>query len=273
MDNNSVLIAFGLTLFAGLSTGIGSAIAFFAKRTNPKFLSASLGFSAGVMIYVSFVEIIPEARISMIEGAGYILGNWLTVIAFFFGIAVIGIIDKLVPSYENPHEISNVKILEKALVKSQEQNNNKLMRMGLLSALAIAIHNFPEGIATFTAALTDPSIGIAIAVAIAIHNIPEGIAVSVPIYYATGDKKKAFIFSFLSGVSEPVGAIIGYVILRPFMGPIVFGFLFASVAGIMVFISLDELLPTAEEYGEHHISIYGLVGGMAVMAVSLLLFI
>jgi ZIP family zinc transporter len=146
------------------------------------------------------------------------------------------------------------------------------MKMGLFTALAIAIHNFPEGLATFTAALDDPALGIAIAVAIAVHNIPEGIAVSVPIYYATGNKKKAFMHSFLSGLAEPVGALIGYLILMPFMTPTVFGILFAGVAGIMVFISLDELLPSAREYGEHHLSIYGLIAGMAVMAVSLLLF-
>jgi ZIP family zinc transporter len=153
------------------------------------------------------------------------------------------------------------------------QKNKKLMRMGLFTALAIAIHNFPEGLATFTSAITDPSLGIAIAVAIAIHNIPEGIAVSVPIYYATGNKKKAFWYSFSSGLAEPVGAIVGYLILLPFMGPQVFGILFAGVAGIMVFISLDELLPSAREYGEHHLSIYGLIAGMAVMAVSLLMFV
>ncbi len=273
MENYHILLAFGLTLFAGLCTGIGSALAFFAKRTNPKFLSASLGFSAGVMIYVSFVEILAKARDSMIEGLGHKPGHWITVLAFFSGIALIGLIDKLVPSYENPHEVRDAQALEEDPEKLREQNSKKLMRMGLFSALAIAIHNFPEGLATFTAALKDPNLGIAIAVAIAIHNIPEGIAVSVPIYYATGDKKKAFLYSFLSGVSEPVGALIGFLILRQFMGPVVFGFLFASVAGIMVFISLDELLPTAEEYGEHHISIFGLIAGMAVMAISLLLFI
>ncbi len=151
--------------------------------------------------------------------------------------------------------------------------NHKLMRMGLFTALAIAIHNFPEGLATFTAALTDPGLGIAIAVAIAIHNIPEGIAVAVPIFYATGSRKKAFLHSFLSGLAEPLGALIGFLILMPFMNEIVFGLLFGAVAGIMVFISIDELLPTAEAYGEHHLSIYGLIAGMAVMAFSLLLFV
>ena len=133
--------------------------------------------------------------------------------------------------------------------------------------------NFPEGIATFTAALAEPSLGVAIAIAIAIHNIPEGIAVSVPIFYATGDRKKAFLYSFTSGISEPVGALVGYLVLAPIMSPAVFGILFAGVAGIMVFISLDELLPAAEQYGEHHLCIYGLISGMIVMALSLLLFL
>lgn len=147
------------------------------------------------------------------------------------------------------------------------------MRMGVLTALAIGIHNFPEGMATFVAALADPAIGVAITVAIAVHNIPEGISISIPVYFATGSKKKAFWLSFLSGASEPVGALIGYAILRPFFSETVFGILFASVAGIMVFVSLDELLPAAREYGEGHMAIYGLIGGMAVMALSLLLFL
>jgi len=265
---NDILIAFGLTLFAGLSTGIGSAIAFFTKHTNTKFLSVALGFSAGVMIYVSFMEILTKARESLVEAAGYTSGSWITVGSFFAGIALIAIIDKLIPSAENPHEI---KLVEEADKKPQK--DKKLMRMGMFTALAIAIHNFPEGLATFTAALTDPSLGIAIAVAIAIHNIPEGIAVSVPIVYATGNKRKAFTLSFLSGLAEPVGALVGYLILMPFLTELTFGILFAGVAGIMIFISIDELLPAAREYGEHHLSIYGLIGGMAVMAVSLLMFI
>ena len=269
METSTILIAFGLTLFAGLSTGIGSAIAFFARKTNTRFLSVALGFSAGVMIYVSFVEIMVKARTELVAEHGIIQGNWYTVAAFFGGILFIAIIDKLIPSVENPHEMHKVE----EMYDEKQLKDKKLMRMGLFTALAIAIHNFPEGLATFTAAITDPSLGIAIAVAIAIHNIPEGIAVSIPIYYATGSKKKAFWLSLSSGLAEPVGALIGYLILMPFLGPTVFGVLFAGVAGIMVFISLDELLPAAEEYGEHHLSIYGLIAGMAVMAVSLLLFL
>lgn len=263
----NVLFAFGLTLFAGLSTGIGSALAFYTKKTNEKFLSAALGFSAGVMIYVSLIEIFVKARDSLELAYGPKLGYIFTTLAFFAGIVLIGIIDKFVPSEENPHEIHGADEMTK-----KARSERELMRMGLFSALAIAIHNFPEGLATFIGALSNPTLGISIAVAIAIHNIPEGIAVSVPIFYATGDRKKAFMYSFLSGLSEPVGAFIGYFILSRFINDATFGLVFASVAGIMVYISLDELLPTAEKYGEHHIAIGGLIMGMAVMAGSLLMF-
>ncbi len=276
MDIQTILFAFGLTLFAGLATGIGSALAFFTRTTNTRFLSAALGFSAGVMIYVSFVEIFVKARHELVESLGYVPGTWVTVLAFFGGIALIAIIDRLIPNYENPHELHSIEEMDQGLEnlpKNEAHDFGKLKRMGVFTALAIGIHNFPEGLATFTAALTDPSLGIAIAVAIAIHNIPEGIAVSVPIYYATGSRRKAFQLSFLSGLSEPVGALFGYLVLMPFLSPTVFGILFAGVAGIMVFISLDELLPAAEEFGEHHLSIYGMITGMAVMALSLLLFL
>jgi len=269
MELNNVLIAFGLTLFAGLSTGIGSALAFFTKHTNKKMLSIALGFSAGVMIYVSFVEILNEAFRYLIESKGEIVGSWITVGAFFGGIAVIAIIDKLIPSYENPHELHTVEEFKK---HTHKRECKRLMRMGIFVAVAIAIHNFPEGFATFATALTDLKLGVAIAVAIAIHNIPEGIAVSFPIYCATGKKRKAFAYSFLSGLAEPLGAMIGYFILYPFMSQSLLGIVLAAVAGIMVFISLDELLPAAREYGHPHLAIYGLISGMALMAVSLLLF-
>jgi ZIP family zinc transporter len=270
MEPQNVLFAFGLTLFAGLSTGFGSALAFLAKRTNTRFLSVALGFSAGVMIYVSFVEIFPKAKESLVGELGQGVGYWITVLAFFAGIVFIAIIDKLVPSFENPHEVHRAEEMD---LPEQAAKFRKLYRMGLFTAVAIAIHNFPEGLATFVSALTNTKLGIAIAVAIAIHNVPEGIAVSIPIYYATGSRNKAFVYSFLSGLAEPVGALVGYAILSSFFNETVFGILFAAVAGIMVFISLDELLPTAGEYGEHHLAAYGLVAGMMVMAVSLLLLV
>lgn len=267
-----LLFALGLTLFAGLSTGIGSAIAFFARRTNTQFLSISLGFSAGVMIYVSFVELFFKARTSLEElgtavSISHTQAYWIAVGSFFGGILLIALIDKLIPSVENPHEMKPVEMISNG-------KNPALMRMGLFTALVIGIHNFPEGIATFVSALSDLRLGIPIAVAIAIHNIPEGIAVSVPIYFATGSRRKAFWYSFSSGLAEPVGAILAYLFLAPLLNqyPVINGIIFAAVAGIMVFISIDELLPAAEEYGEHHLAIYGLISGMALMAISLLMF-
>jgi len=251
-----------------LATGIGSLISLLSGKFNPKFLTVSLGFSAGVMIYVSFVEIFAKAKDSLSIGLGEKPGYVFTVVAFFAGMLLIGIIDELIPSYENPHELN----VQGKIEASSERDKAKLMRMGVFSALAIAIHNFPEGLATFMSGLTNPTLGISIAVAIAIHNIPEGLAVSAPIFYATKSKKKAFLYSFLSGLAEPVGALVGYFILRSVFNVTTFGVVFAAVAGIMVYISLDELLPTAEEYGEHHLAIGGLIGGMVVMAVSLLLF-
>ncbi len=291
---SNVWFALGLTVFAGMATGIGSAIAFMAKRTNYRFLSVATGFSAGVMLYVSFVEIFFKGAESLEESFGDPLGHWINALSFFGGMALIGIIDALIPHAENPHEIhSQAEIAplhdpnapipdlehqhDDCIPSAHRHHNKKLMRMGLFTALAIAIHNFPEGLATFLAALHDPSLGIPIAIAIALHNIPEGISVSVPIFYATGDRKKAFFYSLLSGLAEPVGAIIAYAGLHFFVGeggvipPQVMGILFGGVAGIMVYISLDELLPTSRAYGKGHDSLLGLVAGMIVMAVSLLL--
>ncbi len=271
VEFSTLVFAFLLTLFAGLSTGIGSALAFFTKTTNTKFLSVSLGFSAGVMIYVSMVEIFQKGKEALILEFDEKTGTIYAVIAFFSGIAIIALIDRLIPSAENPHEVRKVEDVKDP--SHPVGNDKKLYRMGMFTALAIAIHNFPEGLATFAAGLTDPTIAIPIAVAIAIHNIPEGIAISVPISYATGSRKKAFLLSFLSGLAEPIGAVAGYFLLRNIFNDTIFGVLFGMVAGIMVFISLDELLPTAREYGEHHLAIYGLIAGMAVMAISLLLFL
>jgi zinc transporter, ZIP family len=296
----NIWLAAGLTLFAGLATGLGSAIAFFAKRTNYRFLSVSTGFSAGVMLYISFVEIFGKGVDALAEVYGDYWGQWINAASFFGGILLIGIIDNIIPSSKNPHETHSEKEFAplhdaaaplpdfKEAVQSgsdvTEGSHNhghdrqRLLRMGLFTALAIAIHNFPEGLATFLTALQDPGLGIAIAVAIALHNIPEGISVSVPIFYATGNRSSAFTYSLLSGLAEPLGAGIAYIGLSVIMGgesggipSQVMGILFGGVAGIMVYISLDELLPTSRAYGRGHESVLGLIGGMAIMALSLLL--
>ncbi len=267
---SDVGFAIGLTLFAGLSTGIGSAMAFLSNRTNTKFLSVALGFSAGVMIYISFVEIFFKGQTLLIANYGAKLGTTINVVSFFAGMFLIAIIDKLITGFENPHEDM---LIEDLKDKDKQQKFKSLHKTGLVTALAIGIHNFPEGLATFFTALQDPKMGVAIAFAIAIHNIPEGIAVSIPMYYATGSRKKAFLYSFASGLAEPLGALIGYFFLRQFIGETLIGCIFTGVAGIMVFISLDQLLPAAREYGEHHLSVYGVIAGMITMALSLILFL
>lgn len=264
-STEEIIFAFFLTTIAGLSTGIGSLIALIAKKTNTNFLSVSLGFSAGIMLYVSFMEMMPEALTNLTDIYGEKKGTLFLIMAFFIGIGIINLIDFVIPESVNPHEIQGVEDMD---VKKQQ-----MKRTGIVVALSIAIHNFPEGIATFTSALTSVDVAIPITVAIAIHNIPEGIAVAVPIYHATGSRSKAFWYSFMSGLSEPVGAILAYLFLINYWTPAINGIVLAAVSGIMVFISLDELLPSAEKYGKHHLSIIGLVSGMFVMAISLYLFI
>lgn len=263
-------VALLLTVIAGLATGLGGLAVFLTNRTNGSFLALSLGFSAGVMLYVSFVEILAEASDLLSAAWGPGRGTWGMVGGFFAGIAVIAVIDRIVPHQANPHEFAyQPGDAEADAAFAAPAADSRLLRTGMLTALAIAIHNFPEGFATFAAALGDPSVAVAITVAIALHNIPEGIAVAVPVFQATGSRARAIGLSFLSGLSEPLGAVIGFLLLRPFLTDALFGASLAAVAGIMVFISLDKLLPTAEKYGGHHLCVYGIVAGMAVMAVSL----
>lgn len=267
MENQPILFAFLLTLFAGLSTGIGGLIALLAKKTNTTFLSFSLGLSAGVMIYVSFMEMLPASLESLALVFDEKTGMLYMILSFFGGIALIALIDFLVPESSNPHEMHGVEDM------GNRRRNRGLKQTGMVTAITIAIHNFPEGIATFMSALTSLEVAIPITAAIAIHNIPEGIAVAVPIYHATGSRKKAFWLSLASGLAEPLGALIAYLFLMPFWSPSLNAIVLSAVAGVMVFISLDELLPSAEKYGKHHHAIIGMVVGMAVMALSLYLFL
>lgn len=263
----SILYPLLLTLFAGLATAVGSVIAFATRHTSRGFFSFTLGLSAGVMLYVSFVELFDHSRTLFAENWGGKWGEVGTALFFFVGMGIIGLIDRLVPSFENPHEIRQVENLNNPASGKEA----RLHQIGLLTAIAIAIHNFPEGIATFMATESNPSIGFAIALAIALHNIPEGIAVSIPIYYSTGSKKRAFLYSLLSGLAEPLGALIAFLLIAPFMNDVVLGAILSAVAGIMVYISIDELLPAAREYGKPHVAIWGMVVGMILMASSLII--
>lgn len=269
------LFAAMLTFFAGFATSIGAILAFFSKKDNYFILSIGMGFSAGVMIYVSFMEILVKSRESFTNlYENPITGEFLTIICFFIGIILTAFIDKVIPEDLNPHEPkSNNQLQElKPDTKSSLIRNSKLRRTGIFTAIAIAIHNFPEGFATFVSALENPTVGITIAFAIAIHNIPEGMAVSLPIYHATGEKKKAFWYATLSGLAEPLGAVVGFFLLLPFMGDATLAIVFGIVAGIMVYISFDELLPASRVYGNAHTTIVGISLGMFVMAISLVLF-
>lgn len=262
MNIENITIAIALTLIAGLSTGIGALISFFTKSTNTKLLSWALGLSAGVMIYISFMELLPQA-IAGLNDIGDLSARLFSTIAFFGGIGLIALIDRLVPEDENPHEMHNLDELKKP-------NNHHLKRTGIMLALAIGIHNFPEGMATFITALDSLDVALPIVIAIAIHNIPEGIAVSVPIYQSTGNKRKAFWMSTLTGLAEPIGALVGVAILLPFWSSILNSICLATVAGIMIYISFDELLPSSERYGHHHIALGGIILGMALMALTII---
>lgn len=251
-----VPLAFLLTALAGLATGIGSSIAYFIKKPKTIYLSFSLGFSSGVMLYVSFMELLPTALRMAGQGWG--------VTAFFTGVLFIALVDQLIPEVENPHHY-------KEPSTEVENQTHHLKRAGILIALAVGIHNFPEGLVTFVSTLNDVKIGITVASAIAIHNILEGITVSVPLFYATGNRNKAFFYSFLSGMIEPLGAVIGFLVLGPFLTQHFVILLPAFIAGIMVYISLDEILPTAHRYGHGHAVIFGTMMGMLVIALSLLM--
>ncbi|MBE5816941.1 MAG: zinc transporter ZupT [Clostridiales bacterium] len=256
-----------ITLFAGLSTGIGGLAVVLKRKFSSRFLSLSLGFSAGVMIYISLTEIFAESNSLFATMYGSKQALLFTAASFLAGMLLIALIDRMIPDKINPHELSNINSDATGNV-----NTKKLLKSGMMVAVAVGVHNFPEGITTFTTAINDISLGIPIAIAIAIHNIPEGIAVAVPIYQASGSKGRAFLYALISGISEPIGGMIGYLILSRFITDTVMAVIFGMVAGIMVYISLDELLPLSHEYGEEHTSIYGIMAGFAVMAVSLVLF-
>lgn len=268
-----------LTLLAGAATGIGGALVLFKKKLSSDFLAGALGLSAGVMIFISLAELYPEAQAEIMASGYSAHGEAFVLIAFFVGMGIITLIDFLIPEYENPHEATGLSLDSRTPavgILEHTGNEKALHRLGLMSALAIAVHNFPEGVATFIGALNDPQVGTGVTFAIAIHNIPEGIAVAIPIYYATRSKGKALLYATLSGLSEVLGALLCLAVTAIFGveltggGP-VFPLILAAVAGIMIYISLDELLPTAEKYGRHHIAIAGVVGGMAIMGVSLLI--
>ena len=260
--NSQIILPLLLTLFAGMSTLLGGFMTFFVKRNNLKALSIGLGFSAGVMVYISLTELLKSSSIMLLALFSEKISSLITFIFFFIGILIAIMIDYFIPDH-----------IEEDLFSEQQHCNHKhkIKRAGLITAIAVAVHNFPEGLATFLVSSHDLSLGIPVALAIAIHNIPEGIAVALPIYHSTGKKRNAILYSFLSGISEPIAGLVGILFLKMFMPEWMVGAMFAAVAGIMVYISFDTLLPMAREYGENHHVITGIVTGMFVIGLSLLI--
>lgn len=261
-----MIYALLITLLAGLATSIGGLLATHKKVLDRPLLATSLAFAAGAMLFVSFVEILPLGL--AMGGEGKVM-DWLVHAAFFAGIVVVLVIDRLLPKSLNPNELEGG---EEGLSHSDTKANKRLLRSGLLVALVLALHNFPEGMSTFLASYEDLMVGITLAVAIAIHNIPEGIAVAAPVYAATKSRKKAFWWATASGLAEPLGALVGIALLQLIIPAEFTGLLFGFVAGMMVFVAIDELLPAARRYQtDKHQVVYGLMAGFAVVALSLLL--
>ena len=257
--NDNAINALLLTLIAGGATSIGAMLTFFVKQHNFRVLALGMSFSAGVMIYLSFMDILPMAIENMsASNEASKLGHILAVVTFFIGVFIAGIIDHFVPEHLNSDDDP----------KHNKKNyaSKKAHRAAILTALALAIHNFPEGFSVFVSSIENITVGIGVAIAIILHNIPEGISVAMPIYSATGNRAKAFWIATASGMAEPLGALVAYLVLAPIVTPMISGIALAVTAGLMVYIALDELLPMAREYGEEHYGIFGTFAGMALMA-------
>lgn len=257
-----VLPAMLITLFAGLATTIGGGIAFILKKNDLKALSVGLGFSAGVMIFLSFTDIIPEANKLLVM---HFPNNyeWLTYIGFVIGLLTAVLIDYFLPDHIDEEDVLNP--------DKPSHRNYKIKRAGIFTAIAICVHNFPEGMATFLTTTQDIALGLSVGIAIAIHNIPEGIAVALPMYHVTGKKRYAMLYAALSGITEPIGALVGMFVFGLFLPKVLVGVLMSAVAGIMIYISFDTLLPLAKEYGDWHRSLIGILSGMLVIWLSLIL--
>jgi len=260
----AIFTALLLSTIAGLSTTVGSVIAFIMKKPSYKFISFIMGFSAGIMILVSFVELLQEG----IKTNGTLIG----ILFFLLGMGLMLLIDITVSHY---YEYEDDFILEENNDLSGNNNKKELSRQrqlrktSLLVTMGVFIHNFPEGMATFIGSLKDLELGILITLAIALHNIPEGIAVAATVSSHTKNRFKPFLWSFVSGISEPIGALLAAFVLFPFINDVLLGALLSVVGGFMVYISLDELLPMSRSLGKEHLSILGIAAGMLVMAFSL----
>lgn len=254
MFEAAALRALILSFFAGMSTLLGALIIFLTNKKSEKLVTISLGFAGGVMISVSFTDLLPNANALLTEYGGYRFGILSEVFFLLAGVAMAGLLDKFVP--HEPEENGDGKVHE------------NLFRVGFVSTMAIGLHNFPEGIATFMAGYEDMALGISIAAAIAMHNIPEGISVAMPIYFATGNKMKALKYTFLSGIAEPLGALLAFFVLKPFINDLTLGIIFALISGVMLYIAIEELIPSSRQYGYSKEALFATFMGIALMPLS-----
>ncbi len=278
--NDYALNALFLTFIAGSATAFGAVLTFFVKRNDYRVLALGMSFSAGVMIYLSFMDILPMAITDMSCGDSVTkLGHFFAIVMFFIGVFSAGVIDYFVPEHLHTKEIDTECTDDKLCNLHICQENRavasvkrKRYRAAILTAIALGIHNFPEGFSVFVTTYEDIAVGIGVALAISLHNIPEGVSVALPIYSATGNKWKAFFVATLSGMTEPLGAFVAYIALAPYISPMLTGGTLALTAGLMVYIALDELLPMAREYGEEHYGIVGVFCGMLMMSMVDIIF-
>lgn len=224
---NNITMAFLLTTIAGLSTIIGTLIIYIKTNNQDKIIVSSLSFAASIMICLSICDLIPES----IKIISSFYNSTITIILCIL-FMIVGIVLSMLIDYKIP-------------------NNKELYKVGIVSMIAIIIHNIPEGIATFIATTNDTTLGLKLTLAIALHNIPEGITIAIPIYYSTNSKKKAFLYSLVSGFSEPFGAIITYIFLKEYITIKILGILFSIIAGIMLYISFYELLSSTKKYNQN----------------------
>ena len=250
MDKQS-LFPLLLSLFAGLSTVLGAMIVFFSKSTNKKLITFALSFSAGVMISISFTDLFPSAQETLIKSNGTIKGVFLSLLFLLLGAFMAMLIDNFIPE-------------ETSICTS----NSSLYKVGFVSMIALFLHNFPEGITTYISGYQDAALGITVALAISLHNIPEGISIAMPIYYSTNDKKKAIKYTFYSGMAEPLGALLAFIFLKPYINDLILSILFALVAGIMIYISFQELIPEARSYKYNKLYIISLFIGLCIIPIS-----
>lgn len=266
MEHNYAVALF-ITVIAGLSTVGGGFLTFFVKRTNLNVLSTGLGFSAGVMLFIALYSILHEST-DFLSGTFGEKSQMVTFMSFFVGVGIASLVDYFMPA----HIANNLFPSSNQDVEEKQNIDPKMLKASILTTIAISIHRFPEGLATFLLASADLKLGIPFAIAIAIHNLPEGIAIALPVYHATGKKRLAILYSFIAGLAGAIGAVIGLILAHIFLPQYTVGMMFGAVAGIMVYISLDTLLPLAREYGDNHHMMVGIVTGMLFISISLLLF-